>query len=120
MVYTRGLILTLLLVSVPSFGYDGNVSEMERYQSQVKKEARNEALAEQQNYYCTENLKETLGEAIAARDPVTGTIPLYLSWKLEELYKTCSVIKNPSKTTKMLLDVIPQSIKDHARADMQE
>lgn len=123
MVNTRQIIVALLLLSPPAFGYDPTdsaVQKMETYQAEVKKQARNEALIEQQNYYCTENLKETLTEALEARDPTTGAIPLYISWKLEELYKTCSVIENPSKTTTMLLDAIPKSIKDHAKKDMAE
>jgi len=123
MVYTRQIMIALLLLSPPAFGYDppdSAVQKMETYQTEVKRQARNEALIEQQNYYCTENLKETLTEALAARDPDTGTIPLYISWKLEELYKTCSTIENPSKVTTKLLSVIPKSIKEHARKDMRQ
>ena len=92
------------------------VAEMERAYAGVKRQARVEAIEEQQNYYCTEELKVQLSEVLSIPpDPTTGRIhiPPYQAWKLEEIYKTCSSLKNPSKTTKMLLDAVPRSIKRH-------
>lgn len=117
MVYGRGLILALAFCFAPALGQDkAAVAEMEQFQQGVKRQARIEAIEEQQNRYCTEELKRELSAVLnTPPDPVTGdvTISPYQAWKLEELYKTCSTIKKPSKTTKMLLDVMPNQIKEH-------
>ena len=89
---------------------------MENSYADTKRQARVQAIEEQQNRYCTEELKVQLTEVLKIpRNPRTGNveIPPYQAWKLEETYRTCSALKNPSKTTRMLLNVVPQSIKDH-------
>lgn len=120
---SRTVIVALLLMSCPSFGAEPKaVAEMERFHSDVKRQARVDAIEEQQNYYCTEELKLQLSQVLQIPpNPVTGeiTIPPYQAWKLEELYKTCSAIKNPSKTTSMLLNAIPPAIKQSAQESMQ-
>lgn len=121
MAYTRGLIAAMLLLSSPVLGQENAaVAEMEQYQQSVKRQARVEAIEEQQNRYCTEELKQQLGEVLNSPRDSAGNVQIsaYQAWKLEETYKTCSTIKNPSKTTTMLLSVIPESIKQHAREDM--
>lgn len=118
MVYRRGMIL-LLLTSFSAWGSDQvqqKVAEMESGYADIKRQARVQAIEEQQNRYCTEELKMQLSEVLKIPpNPRTGNIeiPPYQAWKLEETYKTCSELKNPSKTTKMLLDVVPRQIRDH-------
>lgn len=122
MAYGRGLIVALMLVTIPASGQERDaVERMEQYQQSVKREAKAQAIEEQQNRYCTEELKQQLGEVLSSpKDPVTGDIQIsaYQAWKLEETYKTCSTIKNPSKTTTLLLGAIPEEIKQHAREDL--
>lgn len=120
MVYGRGLIAALMLLALPASGQERAVKEMQEFQQEVKREARSQAIEEQQNRYCTEELKQQLGEVLNSPRDSLGNVQIsaYQAWKLEETYKTCSTIKNPSKTTTMLLGVIPESIKQHAREDM--
>jgi hypothetical protein len=122
MAYTRGLIVVLSLLSAPIMGQN-TIDQMEQFQQSVKQQARSEAIEEQQNRYCTSELKQQLGEVLnAPRDPETGDLQItaYQAWKLEETYKTCSRIKNPSDTTALLLGAIPNDIKQHAMEDMAD
>lgn len=107
--------IILLMLSFAASGSD-LASTLERQTEQAKPRARAEAVQQKLDDNCTRGLKEELTALMETYDPDTGRVDPYIAWKVEELYRTCSAIEKPSQTTLMLLDAIPQSIKDSANS----
>lgn len=105
--------IILVLASFAAYGSDLAAS-LERQTEQAKPRARAEAIQQKLDDNCTRGLKEELTALVNSYDSTTGRVDPYIAWKVEELYKTCSALENPSPITKQLLEAVPQSIKNHA------